>query len=99
MVANVDPSFSINQTPNTQVSSQTIQSEWNEVKGSITAIFNILFSAIAVFTAVYYISYQLTDDFGLRILVGLLGAFIIAGAETFLYVRHMASSTSNIRSF
>jgi hypothetical protein len=55
--------------------------EWKMIKNQITAVFNVLFSIGAVFTAVFYIGELIHVDVGLRVLVSLLGALVVAVAE------------------
>ncbi|KAI7874504.1 hypothetical protein K492DRAFT_199936 [Lichtheimia hyalospora FSU 10163] len=60
--------------------------ELKQVQGHIVTIFNIGLSVAAVFTAVYMGSRTMTDDVGIRVLLSLAGAFIIAIVETVLYI-------------
>ncbi|KAJ8655094.1 hypothetical protein O0I10_009301 [Lichtheimia ornata] len=60
--------------------------ELKQVQGHIVTILNIGLSVAAVFTAVYMGSRTMTDDVGIRVLLSLAGALIIAIVETVLYI-------------
>ncbi|KAI7901386.1 endoplasmic reticulum-based factor for assembly of V-ATPase-domain-containing protein [Cokeromyces recurvatus] len=87
MVANVvssdDQRFNLGIKPN----------ELKEINSHIATIFNILFSMIAVYAAVYKVSKSIVNDFGLQVLFGLGGAFIIGIVEVILYVKYVSTAT------
>ncbi|KAJ1911646.1 hypothetical protein H4219_005871 [Mycoemilia scoparia] len=59
--------------------------ELKEVNKQVSVIFNILFSVFGVWFAVFYASYTIVDDFGIRVLLGMFAGIFIAVAETYLY--------------
>ncbi|CAO3681461.1 unnamed protein product [Rhizopus stolonifer] len=71
--------------------------EIKEVKSHIVTIFNIGFSMAAVFAAVYKAAQTIVDDYGLQILLGLSGAFIIGIVEGLLYTKYAFESTRDKR--
>ncbi|KAL9553211.1 hypothetical protein MBANPS3_003402 [Mucor bainieri] len=68
--------------------------ELKEVKSHIATIFNILFSMIAVYVAVYKVSQSIFNDLGLQVLTGLAGAFFIGTVEVILYAKYAYAATS-----
>lgn len=68
----------------------TERQEMNTAKNQITAIVNIMFTIVAVFVAVYWISPSVTDDIGYRILLSLSFCVIVGIAETWLYIRYVS---------
>ncbi|KAI8328670.1 endoplasmic reticulum-based factor for assembly of V-ATPase-domain-containing protein [Blakeslea trispora] len=68
--------------------------EIKEIKSHIATIFNILFSMIAVYTAVYKASGSLTEDFGMQILLSLGGALLIGVVEVLLYANYAYKVTT-----
>ncbi|GAN04873.1 hypothetical protein MAM1_0075d04339 [Mucor ambiguus] len=68
--------------------------ELKEVKSHIATIFNILFSMIAVYVAVYKVSQSMFNDLGLQVLTGLAGAFFIGTVEVILYTKYAYAATS-----
>jgi len=71
---------------------QVNQDDIRELRGHLSAIVNIMFTIVAVFVAVYAASKTVMQDVGLRVLLGLFGAIIVAVAEAWLYMRHVAMS-------
>ncbi|KAJ1917425.1 hypothetical protein IWQ60_007781 [Tieghemiomyces parasiticus] len=63
----------------------TIAHDMREVQQQLLVIFNIIFSIVAVFVTVYYASYTMTSDVGLRAALALAACFIVGGAEAWLY--------------
>ncbi|KAI9317015.1 endoplasmic reticulum-based factor for assembly of V-ATPase-domain-containing protein [Dichotomocladium elegans] len=68
--------------------------EVKEIKSHIATIFNIGFSAAAVFTAVYVASRTMTDDPGIRMLLSLAGAILIVAVEATLYISYAQRATA-----
>ncbi|CAO3610291.1 unnamed protein product [Mucor fragilis] len=68
--------------------------ELKEVKSHIATIFNILFSMVAVYVAVYKVSQSMFNDLGLQVLTGLAGAFFIGTVEVILYTKYAYAATS-----
>lgn len=62
--------------------------EIKEIKHHIATIFNIGFSMIAVFMAVYKVSHVITHDDGMQILLSLGGALFICVVEVILYLKY-----------
>ncbi|KAI7893073.1 endoplasmic reticulum-based factor for assembly of V-ATPase-domain-containing protein [Mucor mucedo] len=67
--------------------------ELKEAKSHIATIFNILFSMIAVYTAVFKASKTIMDDLGLQVLMGLAGAIMIGTVEGILYAKYAYVAT------
>ncbi|KAG2209153.1 hypothetical protein INT47_005445 [Mucor saturninus] len=67
--------------------------ELKEAKSHIATIFNILFSMIAVYTAVFKASKTIMDDLGLQVLMGLGGAIMIGTVEGILYAKYAYVAT------
>ncbi|KAI9476586.1 MAG: endoplasmic reticulum-based factor for assembly of V-ATPase-domain-containing protein [Benjaminiella poitrasii] len=84
VVSSEDQKFNLGIKPN----------ELKEINSHIATIFNILFSMIAVYVAVYKVSKSIVDDFGMQILFGLGGAFSIGVVEVFLYVKYASTASS-----
>ncbi|KAJ2783481.1 hypothetical protein H4R18_001690 [Coemansia javaensis] len=63
-----------------------VKQELRDVNRAVSAIVNILFSAVGVGFAVGYASYAVTPEIGWRVLMALGAAAAIALAETWLYV-------------
>ncbi|GAA5803250.1 hypothetical protein HPULCUR_008727 [Helicostylum pulchrum] len=68
--------------------------ELKEVKSHIATIFNILFSMVAVYVAVYKASKTIMTDVGLQVLMGLTGAFFIGTVEIILYAKYAYVATA-----
>ncbi|KAI8642905.1 endoplasmic reticulum-based factor for assembly of V-ATPase-domain-containing protein [Parasitella parasitica] len=68
--------------------------ELKEVKSHIATIFNILFSMVAVYVAVYKVSQSIFNDLGLQVLVALAGSFFIGTVEVILYAKYAYAATS-----
>ncbi|KAI8894350.1 endoplasmic reticulum-based factor for assembly of V-ATPase-domain-containing protein [Globomyces pollinis-pini] len=62
-------------------------SEWKEVHKMTTSIINVLFSVVAVFVAVFYLGESMQMDIGLRVLISLAGALIVAIAEGWFFTK------------
>ncbi|KAI8139660.1 endoplasmic reticulum-based factor for assembly of V-ATPase-domain-containing protein [Fennellomyces sp. T-0311] len=62
--------------------------ELKQIQGHIVTILNIGLSMAAVFTAIYMGSRTMTNELGVRILLSLAGAILIALVETALYLRY-----------
>ena len=71
----------------------TWQSEAQETRAQLTVIFNILFSIVGVFIAVYWIAHSWTDDVALRVLLALMGALLVGVAEVWLYLSYSATGS------
>ncbi|KAL7312767.1 hypothetical protein PS15m_008494 [Mucor circinelloides] len=69
--------------------------ELKEVKSHIATIFNILFSMVAVYVAVFKVSQSMFNDLGLQVLTGLAGAFFIGTVEVILYAKYAYAATSD----
>ncbi|KAJ2452283.1 hypothetical protein EV183_003019 [Coemansia sp. RSA 2336] len=66
--------------------SASIKKEFREANKTISAIINILFSAIGVGFAVGYASYTLTSDLAWRVLLALCAALVTIAAESWLFI-------------
>ncbi|KAI8978119.1 endoplasmic reticulum-based factor for assembly of V-ATPase-domain-containing protein [Pilobolus umbonatus] len=62
--------------------------EIKEIKHHVVTIFNIGFSMVAVFLAVYKASQTITHDYGMQLLMSLGGALFICIVEVILYLRY-----------
>ncbi|KAI7872190.1 endoplasmic reticulum-based factor for assembly of V-ATPase-domain-containing protein [Spinellus fusiger] len=67
--------------------------ELKQVKGHVATIVNILFSMVAVATAVFVASSTMSRDIGVRVLLSITGAVVIGGVETVLYVQYVHRPT------
>ncbi|KAI8847421.1 endoplasmic reticulum-based factor for assembly of V-ATPase-domain-containing protein [Chytridium lagenaria] len=69
--------------------------------GAFGAVFNVLLSMGAVFTAIMYFGTSLTSDVGTRVLIGLFAALVVAIAEGWFLSRDLlrvdAASSKNVR--
>jgi len=100
MVSGVDPNFSVPATPRNPdaYANAIILSDSKETKQQITAIINILFTIVAVFVAVYWVSYAVTNVISWRVLMSLFSSIFVGAAETFLYIRYLQKQSSQMRS-
>ncbi|ORY01212.1 hypothetical protein K493DRAFT_347386 [Basidiobolus meristosporus CBS 931.73] len=71
--------------------------EWKEMKGQLTAILNIFFTMISVFVAIYWVGYTVTNDIGMKVLLGLAGALIVGIAEAWLYISYSNRSKNSAK--
>ncbi|KAJ2080843.1 hypothetical protein H4R24_002759 [Coemansia sp. RSA 988] len=67
------------------VDAVSIRQEMKDVNKTISAIVNIIFSALGVGFAVGYASYTLTSNIGWRVLMALAAAIVTALAESWLF--------------
>ncbi|KAI9099733.1 endoplasmic reticulum-based factor for assembly of V-ATPase-domain-containing protein [Phlyctochytrium arcticum] len=65
----------------------SIGSDLRDAKRQMSAVFNVLFSAVAVFVAVFWVSGTLSRDVGVRTLISLLGTLIVLIAEGWFFAR------------
>jgi len=63
-----------------------------ELRAHLSAIINATITIVVVFVALYAVSKAFTHDVGLRVLLGLLGALLVAFAEAWLYMRQVQVS-------
>ncbi|KAJ2805604.1 hypothetical protein H4R20_002025, partial [Coemansia guatemalensis] len=63
----------------------SIKQEMKDINKTISAIVNIIFSALGVGFAVGYASYTLTSNIGWRVLMALAAAIVTALAESWLF--------------
>ncbi|KAI9335218.1 endoplasmic reticulum-based factor for assembly of V-ATPase-domain-containing protein [Pilaira anomala] len=68
--------------------------ELKEAKSHIATIFNILFSMVAVYVAVFKAAQTIVTDIGLQVLMGLAGAFFIGTVEVILYAKYAYVATA-----
>ncbi|GAA5874083.1 hypothetical protein JCM16303_002683 [Sporobolomyces ruberrimus] len=64
---------------------ETLGQEWNQIKKELSAIVNVGFSMVAVFTGVWYVGFGYSQATRLGLSMG--GAFLIAAIEGWLYYR------------
>ncbi|KAF9168176.1 hypothetical protein BGX21_003489 [Mortierella sp. AD011] len=68
--------------------------EMKDIKAHMIGIVNVLYTGVAVFTAVFMISAHFTDDLGKRVLLAFLGFVLIVACEAYLYSRHTSDVTA-----
>ncbi|RUP48472.1 endoplasmic reticulum-based factor for assembly of V-ATPase-domain-containing protein [Jimgerdemannia flammicorona] len=71
---------------------QVNRGDVRELRAHLSAIVNATFTIVAVFVAIYAVSKTITNDIGMRVLLGLIGALVVAVAEAWLYMRHVAAN-------
>jgi hypothetical protein len=72
--------------------------EWRLISNQMTAIFNVLFSIIAVFAAVFYLGELAHVDLGIRVLLGLGGALVVGIAEGWFFTKDLMISSGELAS-
>ncbi|RKP08711.1 endoplasmic reticulum-based factor for assembly of V-ATPase-domain-containing protein [Thamnocephalis sphaerospora] len=85
MVGHVAPHLVL---PGMEHNEASVMQEWRQSRRQLTAIMNVIFSIIGVFTAMFWATAMITDDLALRVLWSLLASLMVAVAEIWLYVRY-----------
>ncbi|KAF9347045.1 hypothetical protein BGX26_001441 [Mortierella sp. AD094] len=91
MVSSIDPSANGN-----SIASGIKQDlkEMKDIKAHMIGIVNVLYTGVAVFTAVFMISAHFTNDLGMRVLLAFLAFVLIVACEAYLYSRHASEATA-----
>ncbi|KAF9099708.1 hypothetical protein BGX23_000082 [Mortierella sp. AD031] len=94
MIATIDPSSPSSAATSTIAYNlrQDMQ-DLKDVKAHAIGIVNVLYTGVAVFTAVFMISAHFTDDLGKRVLLAFLAFVLIVACEAYLYTRHAQTAS------
>jgi hypothetical protein len=74
------------------------KTEWRSISNQITAIFNVFFSIIAVFVAVFYLGELVHIDVGIRVLMALAGALVVGIAEGWFFTKDLMITSGELGS-
>ncbi|KAI9296431.1 hypothetical protein K502DRAFT_323776 [Neoconidiobolus thromboides FSU 785] len=99
MVTNVDPTFRFqnDRDNDNHHPLPTLSENIKETNQQLTAIVNIALTIVAVFVAVYWVSYTFSSDISLRVLLSFFASLIVGVAEAFLYIRYLNNQSNQLR--